>query len=154
MPEIPVTVTHNGVVITYDERFNKWTFTLRDREREASTLALAKEAIDRPVKEKNVFKRVPAWSNGCYANCTGRFERAEITSISAGGKINVVFNEKNPRKLSQREQTRPEYVFPQNPQNDALIAEHTKLLDEYQALGQKLSEVCKKLQHYVLPGED
>lgn len=153
MPE-PVTVTHNGIVISYDESQNIWTFTLRDREREASTLALAKAAIDRPAKEKNVFKRVPAWSNGCYANSTGRFERAEITSISAGRKINVVFKENNPRRLSQRVQTRPEYVFPQNPHNDALIAEHTKLLDEHQAIAKKLSEICKKLQHYVLPDED
>lgn len=154
MPEIPVTVTYQGVVITYAEARNVWLFQLRDRDREAATLAAAKAAIDRPPKVKNAFKRVDAWSNGSYAGATTRFEAVEITSLTANGMVNFVFKEKNPNRISTREQTWPKYVYPQNADNDALIAEHTKVLDEYKALGKKLAAIVSKLQCYVAPDED
>lgn len=41
-----IKVIHSGIEILYVEGENKWTFTLRGRDRSADSLAKAKEYID------------------------------------------------------------------------------------------------------------
>jgi hypothetical protein len=44
-----MTITHDDITITYDEKDNRWHFELRGRQRSAESLAKAKEFIDKPV---------------------------------------------------------------------------------------------------------
>lgn len=73
--------THREIEIEYAEKENRWVFTLRGRERKVESLAKAKEAIDRPVKEdKPEFKRRTAWFKQY-----GRAPlKCEVTSIAEG----------------------------------------------------------------------
>ena len=55
-------VTHNNIVITYNEGDNIWEFELRNRDRTAPSLKEAKAAIDRPVREKSdSFEPTRGW---------------------------------------------------------------------------------------------
>lgn len=59
MPTQPaITITHNGVTITYSEVENKFVFELRGRERKVDSLREAREAIDKPApKVKKPFEQ-------------------------------------------------------------------------------------------------
>lgn len=74
-----IKTNYSGVDISYEERTDHWAFTLRGRERRASTLSLAKVAIDAPPPPgKKPFKRCKAifkeWSRGVGV--------VEITSVA------------------------------------------------------------------------
>ena len=60
-----ISTTYNGIVITYDERADKWLYTPRNRDRSAKSLELAKKAIDAPPpKEEKPFERIQAYTGG------------------------------------------------------------------------------------------
>jgi len=46
-----ITITHKDVVITYDERNDKWAHTLPGRDRSSKSLELARKAIDTPEEK-------------------------------------------------------------------------------------------------------
>lgn len=57
-----LTITHDGIVITYDERDDLFHFTLRGIERSSDSLRKAKQAIDKPApKDKKAFTPIQAW---------------------------------------------------------------------------------------------
>ena len=74
--------TYNGVEIVYSEENNRFEFELRGKERFASSLKLAKEAIDKPVAGPAGKKFTPVRAlfrvfNGVHAGT--------ITSIAESG---------------------------------------------------------------------
>src|SRR4051812_6947269 len=84
-----ITCTYNETVIAYDESRNLWLFVLRGRERSASSLALAKEAIDKPApKEAKPFTKIDAWFIG-YGESGERVEITAIAEPDRGGKLAV-----------------------------------------------------------------
>lgn len=144
-------VTHSGVVITYDERQNNWQFTLRNRERVANSLALAKEFINRPVKETkaNTFQRQKVYHkrNDCYGENVPRWKIIEATSITARNFIQTVDGK-------EREQITPFQLFPVGEsKNDELVKRSEELTVEIVKLRNERDAVEKKLKALELPNE-
>jgi hypothetical protein len=53
------TITYKGIEISYDERSDKWLYTLRGKDRSADILVNAKKAIDKPApKDAEPFDRL------------------------------------------------------------------------------------------------
>jgi hypothetical protein len=85
-PEIKT--TYGGIDIFYHEATDQWTFTLRGKDRRASTLTLAKAAIDTPPPaDKKPFKRCKAF----YKRWSGPPHLAEITSIADTNTLSPIF---------------------------------------------------------------
>lgn len=73
---------YDGVDVIYNESKDRWEFELRGRERHASTLGLAKKAIDAPATEKNTFTRFKAYMEPqySYGRERGEYDLVEVTS--------------------------------------------------------------------------
>ena len=117
-----IKVNYDGVEITYLEKDDKWTFTLRGRERSAESLAKAKEAIDKPAPEaKKAFERIPA----IKVNYSGIVKRGEITSIAESraysNRKEVWFTNGEGRRKEDASE-----MYSVTPENDRLIAEHAE----------------------------
>lgn len=154
MADTPITVEHNGITITYNERFNRWDFTLRGRERFSETLAKAREYIDRPYKEKpqTKFERVNCWyfRYSDVMTCT-------VTSIGvprwtgSDPQVNITFKDEGRSKLNRVDSTA---IYPQNEKNDALVAEWKQCAEQIKALREQQDAIIKKMKCYVLPKEE
>lgn len=154
MADTPITVEHNGITITYNERTDHWDFTLRGRERDAESLAKAKEAIDRPVKltKDNTFERVTGWyfRYGSMVECT-------ITSLSErrwGGGPNLNISYKNEQGRLDRGKVIPQDVFPRNEKNDAMAAEWRKHADHIKVIREEMEKIKGKMKCYVPPAPE
>ena len=80
-----VVTQYQGIEIVYDEGSNQWVFTLRGRERAASSLGSAKLIIDKPApKDKKPFERVRVYLGARYGRF-GEYKEGEVTSIAAPG---------------------------------------------------------------------
>lgn len=164
MSTSPITVEHGGITITYDERRNLFCFELRGRERTADSLAKAREAIDKPVKEKTKpFERFKAWWNGSWASSSSGWKQVEVTSIAQGAYgndhevwINIPGDEEGRfRRISPvRQKTRAESVFPCNEKNDALVAQMLEFHKQASAIQEQADKLVKGLKPYVIPKED
>lgn len=76
-----ITTEYAGITITYDESRNVWVFEKNGRERSSGSLALAREAIDKPDPvEKKPFARVKAWKR----NHPG-WHLVDVTSVIGDG---------------------------------------------------------------------
>jgi hypothetical protein len=143
-----VETIYKNVTVKYDELSNTWKFELRGRSRSVESLAKAKEAIDKPVKENApVFERVCAYRHGYGEG----FVQGEITSIAEnnyGPSHDVWFTPKGGQR-SKRDASR---VYPASAKNVSLIIEHERLQKEIRALQDKQSALA--FEHYVIPIED
>lgn len=81
-----ITVVHKDIVITYDERDNKWVFELHGKERKLDSLKASKELINKPApKSKVLFERQMAWMSH-YAG--DNVEAVTVTSIADNERHN------------------------------------------------------------------
>jgi len=144
-------VEHNGIKIEYNENINNWTFTLRNRERKAESLAKAKEFIDRPVaansKDDDSFPRTK-----CYVQNHGwRSERGEgrwmvvdatsLTTRRYSGSIEA-YTSRNGKVDGKR------YIsdlYPVGEKNDPLVKESEELTKQINALEAKRNKVEDKM---------
>ncbi len=136
-------ITYGDVPISYDERNDQWTFTLRGRDRIADSLAKAKEFIDKPVKESSSFKRVKA----LYSKYQNPLHEVEVTSIAGtgrGGRLDVwVMDGKERSKRTANE------LFAFTPENLGRAAQIAELDKQIAALEQQkdaIEETLDKLQ--------
>ena len=147
-----VTYGHPPVEISYNERDNVWEFELRNRNRQATSLALAKQAIDTPPKpDKKTFKRIPV-----YVAYGQNYEKAEITSLTttrySGYEAWVTYAEGNMK--GKRERKSMYYLFLDNDHNKALIEQGLAVWKEINALQAKRNDLTGKMDKLEINPED
>ncbi len=120
-----INTTHNGIEIVYNEASSLWEFTLRNREYGFTSLKLAKERIDRPVKEakEQNFEPVNGWVLSW--TCTDAVE-GRVTSIAQNryGAARVRFVKKGASAATTEDMSS---FFPDNEHNRPLIDAVLKL---------------------------
>lgn len=138
-----ITTTYHDIKIEYHEYTNDWRFTLRGRERIASSLKLAKEAIDKPVPKKaKPFVRFEAWSSKYSRNdlktCTVMSLVARESRCRSEQQVRIKDDE------GQRE-TDITSVFPKNAVNDELVRQIEVLQDQIDDIGAKKDKLKENL---------
>ena len=145
-----IKVMHNDVLITYEERRDVWTFSLRGRERSADSLAKAKEAIDKVPKEKNKFERVKVYGSPSYSSGF-KLEIGEITSLCektyGSQQAWTVFGKDREKALCSN-------LFPVTPNNTAIVEKILQLNKEIEQLTHKRDEWRRKLTPYIAEESD
>lgn len=152
----PFKIEHNGVTITYDEPRNLFCFELRGRQRTAESLAKAREAIDKPVKEKaKPFERFKAWKRDSISWGTSDYVEVEVTSIAEAtyDEASEVWVNNTPGSFRSREKIQASSVFPRNERNDAVVAEWKERQGRIKALETEQKATVKKLKSYEIPKE-
>lgn len=154
MSEQNLTVAYGGVDITYVEYTNKWNFELRGRERNVDSLALAKEAIDKPeLVKKKPFIRIPAFvMENDYSPVT-KFVPVQVTSVAENPtyRTNVMFWIVDGK--GKREQKAAVQVYADTPENRILMAQYiadTKTIDN---LNNQLRKSLKQIETVEVPSE-
>lgn len=148
----PITVVHSDITITYNEGENKWTFTLRGRDRSADSLAKAKEFIDKPLPPEKAkpFEKIPAW----FFRYSSAPKKIEVTGIAEGrgygGDDKVWISEKGVRS---KESVRLA-IYPQNPKNDQIVQTIVEKMKQREKLSEEISNLQRTLAPLVLPKED
>lgn len=132
-----ITTEHNGITITYNEPMNIWEFELRGRSRTAESLAKAKEAIDKPPKNKaeaKTFKRCEA-----FAFSFGEVKRITVTSIADedswnGAQCWVIQDGRR-----SRQPVHSTYAI--TPENEARVKEFISTTEKIKALRSKTEQI-------------
>jgi hypothetical protein len=146
----PIQVVHDETTITYNESENRWTFTLRGRDRSAESLAKAKEYIDKPVPAEKAkpFEKIPAW----LLDYNRKPVQVEVTGVAErvryGGEEEVWI-----KSGTTRCKQRTSNVVPSNPKNDELIAAMLCNLEDQRKLGTEYEKLRQKLDPLVIAKE-
>ena len=144
-----IKVKYQDVEITYLERENKWQFVLRGRERSATSLELAKEAIDKPEpKEKKEFNRVKV-----YFQEWGKWEEGEVTSTAEQEKYSYAQSVWLVIK-GKRSKVRAEVCLPINDHNTPLVAQHREMEARKAKLIKEMEAVVKLMKPLVIEKEE
>lgn len=145
-----ITVVHDDTTITYDESEDRWTFTLRGRDRSAESLAKAKEYIDKPLPPEKAkpFEKIPAW----FFPYSDRPHKVEITGIAERryGYEQVWITCEGKRKKENVSHS----VYPSNTKNDALVQQVLAAQQEIDKLKKSIEDSKSHLQPLVLPKEE
>lgn len=138
----PVTTTYHDVEIAYDEQANVWRFIARGHERKSSSLALAKEAIDKPdPTEKKPFDKRQAWMLKSFGNPV----EVTVTSTAAGGyggDSYWITEGKTRSKMAAH------YLYEKSHKNDAIVSELIDLKKAQEALNQKIESTKARLAKF------
>lgn len=147
----PITVEHDGTTITYDERRNVWAFTLRGRDRSSESLAKAREAIDKPVKEKKseTFKPFEAWFGGGWSS--NDFRKVTVTGIAERTYRYASRNEVWIRDKNARSKQDADSVYPVSEHNDPVIEALLELRKQRETIENKINTARRKLKAYAVP---
>lgn len=126
-----IKVSYNGVEITYSEGENQWLFELRGRSRKAESLQKAKEAIDKPVRQKadTEFKRCKAWFHRW-----GEWKKVDVTSFAGMG-----YSRGEWWIMAEGNRSKESALYADTPENAAIIEEIKKTDAEIRRL-HKLNE--------------
>jgi hypothetical protein len=143
--------THEGTVITYNEKENKWEFTLRGRDRSAESLAKAKEFIERPVPEEKAkpFKKIPAWFFH-HAQAPQKVEVTGIAERTFSSLLYVWINNSGKRSKECVSHT----IYPSTPANDEKVAEMLKKAAEIEHLEEEYQKLKSSLTPLELPKDE
>lgn len=148
----PITVTHSDTEITYNESENKWTFTLRGRDRSAESLVKAKELIDKPVPAEKAkpFEKIPVW----FFKYNGPPVKAEVIGIAEGrgyGRSEYVWiNCEGTRKKESTAYS----IYPSDKKNDALVEQIIAKEKEIENARKAVDSLKQKLSPLVLPKDE
>lgn len=138
---------YNGVEIEYVESDNKWRFTLHGRERSASSLTLAKQAIDKGPKPKTKFEPIPAW----LWNYSGP-KKVTIASLAENSRYSRA--EAWVTRDGRRSKEGISDLYADNLANQPLVDEWLGLQKDLEAASQKIGarqdEIVKALQRVDL----
>ena len=155
--EVGMAVEYGGIKIEYVEKTNQWVFELRGRERKVESLAKAKEAIDKPVKEdKKPFERMKVYYKERWVrDGENEFKIGEITSIAAvswGVPGETVWLSKG---KDDREKVGIHSLFEISEKNEAIIAEINKTKAEIAQLVKKVDSLETSMVKAKIPsGEE
>jgi hypothetical protein len=145
------TTNYKGVTITYAEYENRWEFVLRDKERHASTLALAKAAIDKPVPaDKKAFKRFDVFYQDGWSSAP---IRVTVTSLAADTRYghNEVWITKPD---GERRKIRANELFELSGDNSQVIKRMNENLDEQKKLDRAYENLKSMLKRHNLNQAD
>ena len=144
---------YEDVEISYNEDKNTWEFELRGRQRSCESLAKAKEAIDKPVKEtkETKFERFEAYKIerwGCKS------KKVTVTSIAEhrhGGNWGSVWISDN----GDREKVCDGQLYEVTKENETLLAELKSNDDKIKAIGERDEKIKRHLLTKIkLPKEE
>lgn len=149
----PIQVVHSDITVTYNESEDRWTFTLRGRDRSAESLAKAKEYIDKPLPPEKAkpFEKIPAWF---FRYDSDAPKQIEVTGIAedrgyGGGQQVWINNDGKRSKESERFS-----IFPASQKNDEILAQIVVCHQKIEKLREQISELKPKLSPLVLPKDE
>lgn len=147
-----MTTTYKDIEITYDEYENKWTFTLRGKDRSTDSLKAAKEMIDAPPpRDKKAFTKTEVWHDGNLEQWVNdsKFVKVSVTSIAEPDYA------KEPQvRCSQgkgRRTVRVKDLFYITPANDAKIDQIRVLREDIAKAEKQVEKLIQSLDRYELP---
>lgn len=145
-----IKVTHSGVTITYNEREDKWQFTLRGRDRSADSLAKAKEYIDKPIPAEKAkpFAKIPAWLYSYNAEEPVKVEVTGIAEINYGCQSVWINNS------GVRSKERVHNIYQRNDKNDMLIGQIISKLQQVGSLREEISDIKSMLGQLIISKEE
>lgn len=76
-------VVHNLTTVKYDEETNMWSFELRGKYRQTTSLRLAKDIIDKPSPKNSKFEPIKAFYRPSYSDTA---ELLTVTSVADNGR--------------------------------------------------------------------
>lgn len=134
-------ITHNGVEITYNESQDHWEFLLRGRQRNAQSLAKAKEAIDKePVEARKKMEPIKIFMNEGYGS-RPRLTRGLLTSFDRQYGTPAAWITIN----GKRSKERLERLFLDTPENAAMIMKIFEVQKQIEALETVTHDMYKTL---------
>jgi hypothetical protein len=150
--QLTTTYGYPPVEISYNEHNDTWEFELRNKQRQATTLALAKQAIDKPpLPDKKTFERIPV-----YVAYGQKYERAEITSLVqtkySSYEAWVTYLDGNMK--GKRERKSMYYLYAITDDNRALINQVDALWTQIEGLQRKRNEITSQLPKLEIKPED
>lgn len=141
-----IKLTHNGVEIVYDEKDNLFRFELRGRQRSATSLLKAKEAIDKQPTEKEkkaAFQRTRCWTKeNMWSRGGSEWRIIEATSVADGYTGAYVWTVDGQK---QRAKYRASDLVPCSPENDRKIEELRQAEKQIAELDERNSKAWEKL---------
>jgi len=155
--ETTIKTTYKGIAVSYDEQGNRWEFTLRGKDRYATTLKLAKEAIDKPPPEdKRPFTPIEVYVSESYGPS---YRRAVVTSLAPSkysyGRYEAwVTYKPDSHRGSKREKVALDKLYAVNPENDKIIQLITKNFKDQETLSDMEGKLKKKMQGANIKPED
>lgn len=154
MSENKITVTYDGVEITYVEYTNKWNFELRGRERNVDSLTAAKEAIDKPEPvKKKPFTRIPAFVLESNYNSIAKFIPVEVTSVAESPSYRTTQQVWIVGPKGKREQKDAPYVYADTPENKMQMAKYVADSKIISGLNEQLKETLQGIAAVEVPNE-
>lgn len=147
----PIQQTHAGIVITYDERENKWTFTLRGRDKSSNSLADAKAIIDKPVPKDKAkpFQKIPAW----FFKYNDGVKKIEVTGIAENSYTHQEYVWINDDGRRSKEAVRAN-IYPQTETNDICVGHIIAKEEQIAKLEDEIYELKWSLAPLVLPKDE
>lgn len=140
-----VTTTYQGIEITYSEQNDTWGFVLRGRERNALSLAKAKEAIDKPVpaEKGKTFERRAVIKLSSYSI---EAEFGEVTSIAdQTGYRGSPYLWFVGAKSGRRSKEPANMMYLDTAENRAIMATAEGINEEANKLHKKAQETCQTM---------
>jgi hypothetical protein len=137
-----MTIEYSGIIIAYDEKDNRWRFTLRGRDRSAESLAKAKEYIDKPKpedKKEKPFERIKAFR----FSYGGTVLVGEVTSIAERGYSNLKAWFVGPGHNRSKEAAYS--LYPMTSENEALLKQWKVLEEQRLSITKDQSDIVNKM---------
>lgn len=140
-----VNTTYRGVEVSYNEHSNEWMcnlFTIP-----AESLSAAKVRIDKKLDtdKKTPFKRFKAFVKRFRYNQDGSWPLVEVTSITDDGKEARCMAGKKREKIGGRYSSGELEIYPETPENSALVEKIHDHEAEIADLNSKIERAEKKL---------
>ena len=144
-----ITTTHKGIKILYDEAKNRWEFELRGRDRFASTLALARDAIDKPPpKETPAFTPVE-----CHSKSFRGWEIVRVTSVASDEGYNNAMVWVSAKDKSRSKESSHQLYPVGMGNNDKIVKQWKEIEEQKKILLSKLSDLESKLTPLTIKEE-
>jgi cation diffusion facilitator CzcD-associated flavoprotein CzcO len=142
-----VKTTYRGIEVRYNEHTSEWSCELFTKP--AETLRLAKERVDKKLdtEKKKPFKRFKAYVKSVgYNHDAGSWPLVEVTSVTDNGQEAWVSCGGDRQKVSSAYGHNPVPVYPETPENTALVNEIHELETAQKKIHQRIEDATKKLK--------
>lgn len=138
---------YQDVEITYHENSNRWVFELSGKERYASSLREAKEAIDKAPKFKRVVARFPALLVGWGGD---KLDEVMVGALSKDFKGRPQFWVSNDGTRSKES---VDQLIKLNDANAPLIAEARRMTEQINELKKQRAEKIAAMERVDVPDD-
>lgn len=139
--------TYENVEIRYNEGTDKWTFELGGKERFASSLREAKEAIDKAPKSRRAVARFPALLVGWNSD---KLDEVTVGAFSKNHRGQFQFWVTNDGSRSKES---VDQLIKLNDTNAPLIAEARELTEQINELKKRRAERIAAMERVDVPAE-